>query len=423
MTEQFVNQVIARFDETARIIGLDPRATAVLRESKRIHEFGIPLLMDDGSVSVFRGYRVQHNDVLGPYKGGIRFAPDVDMREVQGLAMLMTWKTAVLRLPFGGAKGGIAVDPNALSEAELERLARGYVDAAYPIIGPEEDILAPDLGTSPRVMAWMMDQYSRLKGYSVPAAVTGKPPELGGMKARLVSTGYGGVVLLRKFMGGDLSGIRVAVQGFGNVGSNAAKYLSRFGASVVAISDVKGGIYAQDGLDIEEELAYQKSTGTANVTQGAVCLTDRKDRAHHCEMISNDDLLELDVDVLVPAAIENVLHKGNAKNVKAKIVLELANAPTTTEADAILQENGVTVLPDILANAGGVVGSYFEWVQNLEHLAWEEKQFLERLDRAMEGALVDVEEAVEEYGMSLRMASYAVALRRLGRAVLSRGFS
>ena len=416
MTQEFVNQVLKTFDTTAEVVGLDPRAREVLRASKRIHEFSIPVAMDDGSVRVFQGYRVQHNDVLGPYKGGIRFAPDVDMREVQGLAMLMTWKTALLQLPFGGAKGGIAVDPSALSEHELERLSRGYIDAAYPVIGPEEDVPAPDLGTSPKIMAWMMDQYSRLNGFAVPAAVTGKPPELGGVKARLVSTGYGGVVLLRKFMGGDMEGARVAIQGFGNVGSNAAKYLERFGATVVAISDAGGGVYAKDGLDIKAELDWQK------VNPGK-SLIDWKDRPQKAEQISNEEILELEVDVLVPAAIEAVLHEKNAKQVKAKIVLELANAPTTGEADEMLEKNGVIVLPDVLANAGGVVGSYFEWVQNLERLAWEEKQFLERLERAMEGALVDVEDACEEYGVNLRTGSYAVALDRLGRAVLSRGFS
>lgn len=422
MTEGFVSQVLKTFDSTAAAIDLDPRVHAVLRESKRIVEFAIPVPMDDQTVKVFRGYRVQHNDVLGPYKGGIRFAPNVDMHEVQGLAMLMTWKTAVLRLPFGGAKGGITVDPDMLSDGELERLSRGYIDAAYQVIGPEADIPAPDLGTNPRIMAWMMDQYSRLTGHAVPAAVTGKPVSLGGVKARLVSTGYGGSVLLRKFLDGNTAGMRVAIQGFGNVGSNAAKYLSRFGFIVVAISDVEGGIFSEEGIDIEDELRYQKETGTKHVARGAHSLQDRENRSQTYKNISNDELLALDVDVLVPAAVEGVLHKDNADAVKAKIVLELANAPTTAEADMALRARGVTVIPDILANAGGVVGSYFEWVQNLEHLAWEDKQFLERLERSMEGALVDVEDAVEEYGMDLRQAAYAVALRRLESAVLARGF-
>lgn len=423
MTQEFVDQILVNFDKTAEIINLDPRARAVLRESRRIHEFSIPLAMDDGSVKVFHGYRVQHNDVLGPYKGGIRYAPNVDMREVQGLAMLMTWKTALLQLPFGGAKGGIAVDPAALSEHELERLSRGYIDAAYPVIGPEEDVPAPDLGTNPKIMAWMMDQYSRLNGYAVPAAVTGKPVELGGVKARLVSTGYGGVVLLRKFMGGDLSGMTVAIQGFGNVGSNAAKYLERFGASVVAISDADGGVYAKDGLSIKDELAYQAELIERGASRAESSLQARKNREKKVEHISNEDLLELPVDVLIPAAVEAVIHGDNAKNIKAKVVLELANAPLTEDADRILEEEGIVVIPDILANAGGVVGSYFEWVQNLERLAWEEKQFLERLERAMEGALIDVEEASEKYDVNLRTASYAVALSRLGKAVTSRGFS
>ena len=422
MSHQFVDQILRLFDETAERVGLDLRVRAVLRNSKRILEFGIPIVRDDGSVSVFHGYRVQHNDVLGPYKGGIRFSPSVDMYEVQGLAMLMTWKTSLLRLPFGGAKGGIAVDPSALSERELEQLARGYVDAAYPVIGPEKDIPAPDLGTNPQIMAWMMDQFSRLNGYATPAAFTGKPVALGGVKARLVSTGYGGSVLLRAFMNGGMNGVRVAVQGFGNVGSNAAKYLSRFGANVVAISDATGGIYAPDGIAIEEELEYQRGESRKNFSESPASLTERSDRSGNIAIVTNEELLELDVDVLVPAAIEDVITSENAGRVKAKIVLELANAPTTAEADAILANRGIAVLPDVLANAGGVVGSYFEWVQNLERLAWQEKQFLERLEKGMEGALADVLDAAERYDTDLRRASYAVALERLNDAVIARGF-
>lgn len=425
MTEQFITDILSVFDETADLVGLDPRVRVVLRDPKRTMEFSIPVVMDDGSVRTFRGYRVQHNDEMGPYKGGVRFAPDVDMHEVRGLAMLMTWKTALLRLPFGGAKGGVAVDPKALSQGELERLSRGYIDAAFPIIGPEKDIPAPDLGTNPQIMAWMMDQFSRLKGYSVPASVTGKPPELGGIKAKLVSTGYGGAVLLRAFFrdrGLDPKKATVAVQGFGNVGSNAARYLEKFGFVVVALSDAKGAVYDPSGLDVAGEIQRQREAGRKHFSESPVCLIDRQGRAATCKKISNEELLELDVDVIVPAAVESVITKENAERIRATYILELANAPTTAEADEILASRDVTVLPDILANAGGVVGSYFEWVQNLEHLAWEEKQFLERLDRAVEGALRDVRAATEELGVGWRKAAYAVALRRLNDAVIARGF-
>jgi glutamate dehydrogenase len=296
------------------------------------------------------------------------------------------------------------------------------VDATYPVIGPEKDIPAPDLGTNPQIMAWMMDQYSRLNGYATPAAFTGKPVALGGVKARLVSTGYGGAVLLKSFLNGDMQNMRVAVQGFGNVGSNAAKYLSRFGAKVVAVSDASGGIYAEDGIDVEEELEHQRGEGRKHFSESPVPLTERTGRPGKVTNVTNEELLELDVDVLVPAAIEDVITEENAGRVKAKVVLELANAPVTAEADAILAKRGIAVIPDVLANAGGVAGSYFEWVQNLERLAWQEKHFRERLERTMVGALADVTAAAERYDMDLRRASYAVAMEHLNEAVIARGF-
>ena len=424
MTEAFVDQVLRLFEETADHIKLDKRVRVVLREPKRTVEFSIPVPMDDGTVSLFRGYRVQHNDVLGPYKGGIRFSPEVDIHEVRGLAMLMTWKTSLLRLSFGGAKGGVTVDPHKLSESELERLSRGYIDGVYPILGPERDIPAPDLGTTPQVMAWMMDEYSRLSGYSVPASVTGKPVELGGVKARLVSTGFGGAVVLRAFLKDrNFRETTVAVQGFGNVGSNVAKYLARFGFRVVAVSDSKGGIYHEQGIDIEEELRHQKETGKLN--SAGRCwplLTERANRPVKCDMVTNEELLELPVDVLIPAAVEGVVSKENAKKVQAKVVLEMANAPVTEEAEGMLVDMDIVAIPDILANAGGVVGSYFEWAQNFEKLPWQEKTFLGRLERSMEGAFKQVRYVAKEQDVDLRKAAHIVALSRLSEAVLARGF-
>lgn len=415
MSSVLVRQVADFVNETAEMMKLDPRVRVILSEPRRTVEFAIPISMDDGTVRLFRGFRVQHNDALGPFKGGIRFAKGTDMAEVRMLAMLMTLKCALLQLPFGGAKGGVGIDPSSLSLKELERLSRGYVDAAYPILGPERDIPAPDLGTTPQVMAWMMDEYSRLAGHSAPASFTGKPPEAGGVKARLVSTGYGGAVVLRDYFAGQKpENITVAVQGFGNVGSHTAKYLSRFGFHVVAVSDSKGGMYCKDGLDIDEELKQQEQTGKLAV---------RDDRPVSCKRLTNEEVLALDVDVIVPAAIEGALSKENADKVRAKVVLELANAPTTAEADEVFASRGIIVIPDILANGGGVAGSYFEWTQNFEKLPWQEKVFFERLERTMLGAFGEVRKAAEEYHVDLRRAAYIVALGRLSKAILARGIA
>lgn len=424
MPDQFANQVLRAFEDGAELLKMDPRVREVLREPKRTVEFSIPVPKDDGTVSSFRGYRVQHNDALGPFKGGIRFSPGTDMSEVRALAMLMTVKCALMNLPFGGGKGGVDVDPFSLSVTELERLSRGYVAAAFPVLGPKFDIPAPDLGTNPQIIAWMADEYSRRAGAATPAAFTGKPAEAGGIAGRLLATGYGGAIVLREFLKNENAGdVTVAVQGFGNVGSYTAKYLAEFGFRVVAVSDSEGGIYHENGLDIEEELKHQTKLGKLDHSRCWPLLTKRDDRPMVCPTITNDELLTLDVDVLVPAAIEGALSEKNAEQVRAKIILEMANGPTTPEADAIFQKRGITMIPDILANGGGVVGSYFEWMQNMEGRVWTEGEFLKRLEETMRKALSEVQDTAKRHGVSFRQAAYLVALSRLQDAILARGFA
>ena len=370
-----------------------------------------PVKMDDGRVKIFTGYRVVHNDTRGPAKGGLRYHPDVTLDETRALAALMTLKTAVVNLPFGGAKGAVVCDPMTLSLDELERLTRRYTAEITIMIGPEIDIPAPDVGTNPQVMAWIMDTYSMGKGYSVPAVTTGKPIEIGGSKGRFGATGRGCSMiasLTAKHLGINLKELTVAVQGFGNVGSAATQFLSQEGCRVIGVSDIYGGIYNPKGLDIEGLLAQCKQTGSVVGFKEA-------------EAITNAELLALQCDILVPAAIENQIVKANAADIKARIIVEGANAPTTSEADKILNDKGVFVVPDILANAGGVIVSYFEWVQDVQAFFWSEEEVNRQLQAVMENAFYQVLEVSQRQKVDLRDAAYMLAIKRVADAMQARG--
>jgi len=382
-----------------------------LKECERELIVHFPVKMDDGQVKVFTGYRIQHNDSRGPTKGGIRYHPDVTLDDTRALAALMTLKAAVVNIPYGGAKGAVACDPGALSQNELERLTRRYASEISLLIGPEKDIPAPDVGTNPQVMAWIMDTYSMNKGYSVLGVVTGKPIGLGGSRGRFEATGRGCIIcaqLAGKRLGISLKGAKVAVQGFGNVGSVVARLLVREGSKIVSISDVKGGIYNEKKLDVEAVFRYSRQTGS---------VVDFKD----AENITNAELLALPCDILIPAAIENQIVKANAPDVKAKIIVEGANAPTTPEADRILNNNGVSIVPDILANAGGVVVSYFEWVQGLQSFFWSEDEVNHQLRVVMDNAFNEVLEMSQREKVNMRDAAYMVAIKRLADTMETRG--
>jgi glutamate dehydrogenase (NAD(P)+) len=355
---------IRQLEAAAYYLNLDRSLLEVLKHPRRELIVNFPVKMDDGSIRVFTGYRVHHNPARGPAKGGIRYHPEVTLDETRALAMWMTWKCAVVNIPYSGAKGGVVCDPKRLSIHELENLTRRYITEISIMVGPESDIPAPDIGTNPQVMAWIMDTYSMHKGYTVPAVVTGKPVAIGGSEGRLEATGRGVTVVAHeaaKMLGFGLEGARVVIQGFGNVGSATAKLMHQAGAKVVAISDARGGIYNPNGLDIPSLLHCAGRDG---------CIQAYRDADH----ITNKELLELPCDILVPAAIHGVITSENAHNIRARIIVEAANGPVTPDADRILQDNGVLVVPDILANAGGVVVSYFEWVQDLQAFFWEEEE-------------------------------------------------
>ncbi|OHA46919.1 MAG: hypothetical protein A3A80_01065 [Candidatus Terrybacteria bacterium RIFCSPLOWO2_01_FULL_44_24] len=430
MTDSLFKNTLTYLKRAAELVKIDPRAFAILQAPKRSVEVNLPIRMDDGSQQIFTGWRVQYNDVLGPYKGGIRFHPLVSRQEVTALSALMTWKNAAVGLPYGGAKGGIAVDPQKLSTRELEELSRKYVDAIYPIIGPEKDVPAPDVNTNPQIMAWMVDEFSRLHGYAVPAAFTGKPVELGGIAGRDASTSQGGVFVLEWFLANSEQfksrqpkDISVAVQGFGNVGATIAQILFHNGYRVVAVSDSEGALYHKNGLDIDAVLKSQQKKGKVakNVCYPVKIKEVQEDVA--CETLTSAQLLESDVDILIPSAIENQLTAENASRIKAKLVLEMANGPTTPEAEEILEERGIVVLPDILANAGGVVGSYFEWVGNQQGYTWSNEDFADKLKNVMLKAATEIDAARYEYKTDFRTAAYIVALRRLSKAIKLRGWA
>jgi glutamate dehydrogenase (NAD(P)+) len=402
-----------QLDEAAQILGLDPGMHAFLREPMREMHVSLPVRMDDGSLEVFKGFRVQYNDARGPAKGGLRFHPEETIDTVRALAAWMTWKTAVVDIPLGGGKGGIVCNPKEMSQGELERLSRAYIRQVGRILGPKSDVPAPDVYTNPQIMAWMMDEYSALQGHGEPGVITGKPLALGGSEGRMDATARGGMYCLReagKVLGIDLKGATVAIQGYGNAGYYAQILGEELlGVKTVCVSDSKGGILCEAGLECEEVKGHKEETGTC------VGLPET-------DTISNEELLELDVDVLMPAALENVITAENADRIKAKIVVELANGPTTPEADAILQKNGVYVIPDFLCNAGGVVVSYFEGVQNAYNYYWDLDEVHERLDRKMTAAFHAVHEMAQAKQVHNRLAAYLVAVARVAEAVKLRGW-
>lgn len=402
-----------QLDEAAAILGLDPATHALLREPMRELVVTIPLRMDDGSVRVYRGYRVQYSDARGPSKGGLRWHPDETIDTVRALSAWMTWKTAVVDIPLGGAKGGITCNPKELSPTEQERLARGYIRAVWKILGEDTDVPAPDVYTNSQIMAWMMDEYSTIKGHMVPGMITGKPLALGGSEGRNDATARGGIYTVReaaKVLGLELRGATAAIQGYGNAGQFAHELATELlGMTVVAVSDSRGGIYNADGLDFDETLRHKRETGS---------VVDMPDSSS----LSNEDLLKLQVDVLFPAALENVITADNAGEVKAKIVAELANGPTTPEADKILHDNDVYVIPDFLCNAGGVTVSYFEQVQNAYNFYWPLAEVHQRLDEKMTAAFHAVHKMARAKGVHNRLAAYLVAVDRVAEAAKLRGW-
>ena len=399
-----------QLENAAGFLNLDKNVLEVLKHPKRVLEVSIPVKMDSGEMKVFKGYRSQYNDALGPFKGGIRFHPKVNLSEVKALSAWMTWKCAVVGLPLGGGKGGVVVDPKKLSNKEIEKLSRGYIQALKDFIGPEKDIPAPDVYTNPQIMAWMMDEFSKIKGYNVPGVITGKPVEIGGAKGRKFSTSQGGVYVIEKAVKKlklKSEKITVAIQGFGNVGAFAAKILYALGYNIVAVSDSRGGVVMNQGfknnsLDIKKVIKFKKETRSVVGFPGT-------------KTITNEQLLKLDVDVLIPAALENVITEKNAGQIKAKLIVELANGPITPEADLKLEKKGIIVVPDILANAGGVIVSYFEWVQNLQNYYWTERENISKLKTIIEKSFDEVWAKRECLNISMRLASYVVAVERVAR--------
>jgi glutamate dehydrogenase (NAD(P)+) len=405
------DQALAQLDQAARIMNLDPDVLEVLRSPKRTLIVSVPIRMDDGSVRAFTGYRVHHNTSRGPSKGGIRYHPSVSLEEIKALAMWMTWKCAVVGIPYGGAKGGVVVNPKELSARELEALTRRYASEILPLIGPERDIPAPDVGTDEQIMAWIMDTYSMNSGYSVPGVVTGKPISVGGSAGRRTATARGVMyvtVATLKQRAMPVDEARVVVQGFGKVGAPAVQLLSEQGCVVVGVSDVGGGVYNPRGLSPVGLAAHHAETKTVAGYEGG-------------EPVTNEELLELECDVLVPAALEEVLTADNAERVRARIVVEAANGPTTPEADEIFHERNVHVVPDILANAGGVTVSYFEWVQDLQAYFWTEDEVNARLRRVMEESYVAVLELAGDRKVTMRQAATILGVQRVAEAHTTRG--
>jgi len=410
-TGSIFNAMLQEFDGAARLLGLDPGIWKILTHPKRQITVSCPIQMDNGEIEVFTGYRVQYNITLGPAKGGIRYHPGVTLDEVTALAAWMTWKCAVAHVPFGGGKGGIIVDPNRLSRRELEALTRRYIAEIFDAIGPEKDVPAPDVNTNDQIMAWVMDTYSMHVGHTSTAVVTGKPIEMGGSLGRREATGRGVMIVTReaaKHLGLKIQDATVAVQGFGNVGSVSADLLQKIGAKIVAVTDWKGGVYNGKGLDVTKMLDYAKQHKSIEGFPGG-------------ESIDNTRLYQLDVDVLIPAALENQITMENAPKIKAKIIAEGANGPTTPEAHKHLHERGVFVIPDILANAGGVTTSYFEWVQDRYGYFWELDEVNTRLEKKMVEAFDDVLQTSLKYKTDLRTAAYVVAISRVGNVTKLRG--
>jgi glutamate dehydrogenase/leucine dehydrogenase len=402
---------LENFDTAADALKLDHDTREMIRYPERILTVAVPVRMDDGHIHNFEGYRVQHSSVRGPAKGGIRYHPQVTLDEVKALATWMTWKCAVVNIPFGGAKGGVTCDPKRMSQGELERMTRRYTSAILPLIGPEQDIPAPDVYTNPQTMAWIMDTYSMTKGYPIPGVVTGKPISLGGSLGRNEATGRGSFYTIQcacEHLGMPLKGARVVVQGFGNAGSIAAQLLHEAGAKVIAVSDSRACVFNRDGLNIPE-LIHMKN------------LIGHVEGFPEADAITPEELLALQCDILVPAAMENMIHSDNASTVRAKIIAEAANGPTTPGADRILESKGVFLIPDILCNAGGVTVSYFEWVQDEQHLFWDAQDVFSRLERVMKTAFRDVLNIHIDRKVPMRIAANMLGVQRVAEAVKLRG--
>lgn len=408
---ELFEDALKRVDAAADRLNLDKNIYKILRKPKKQVIVSVPVEMDDGSIEVFDGYRVHYNVAMGPAKGGIRFHPNVTLDEVTTLAMWMTWKCAVVNIPYGGAKGGVAVDPKKLSKKEIERLTRRYISEIIDLIGPDVDVPAPDVNTNSEIMGWIVDTYSMHMRRTVTSVVTGKPVFLGGSLGRREATGRGVMFMVReagRAFGLPIEKSTVAVQGFGNVGSVAASLIAKQGAKVVALSDVNGGIYNKDGIDVDAALKKVAETGTVTGLEGT-------------QPITNEQLLELNVDYLVPAALENQITEKNADKIQAKIIVEGANGPTTTKADKILNDRGVIIVPDILSNAGGVTVSYFEWVQDREGYFWKESLVNERLEDIMVKAFKDVYGMSKKYNETMRMGAYMLAIKRVADVTKARG--
>ncbi|WP_188190234.1 Glu/Leu/Phe/Val family dehydrogenase [Nonomuraea sp. SYSU D8015] len=405
---QALDSALHQLDQAAEHLGLDHGLRTVLATPRRSLTVSVPVRREDGRLDVVQGFRVQHNVSRGPAKGGIRFHPGTDIHEVTALAMWMTWKCALVGIPYGGAKGGVAVDPAGLTTRELERLTRRYVNEILPLIGPEKDIPAPDVGTDEQTMAWIMDTYSVSAGYSVPGVVTGKPMTLGGSLGRSGATSRGVQIATLAALGRSPEGVTVAVQGFGKVGALAAQYLADAGCKVVAVSDITGAVYARGGLDIAGLRTWAAERGGVHGYR-------------HADAMPLDDLLELDVDVLVPAALEGAITEANAPRIRARLIVEGANGPTTPEADEILAANGTVVVPDILANAGGVIVSYLEWVQNMQAYSWSSGEVELKLRDLMESAFSEVKSLAAARGLTLRQAAHVIGVGRVAEAHQMRG--
>ncbi|OIP80822.1 glutamate dehydrogenase [Candidatus Peregrinibacteria bacterium CG22_combo_CG10-13_8_21_14_all_44_10] len=409
---------ISQMRQAASIMKLDPNVETILSTPHRILEVSVPVTMDNGSIRIFTGFRVQHNNARGPYKGGIRFHPEVDMEEVKALAIWMTMKCSVVGIPLGGGKGGVIVDSHTLSALELERLTRSYIRAIAPAIGPTKDVPAPDMYTTPQIMAWAADEFSKIHGENVLGVVTGKPLEVGGSAGRGDSTSQGGIYVLEevcKTYNLPHEGTKVVVQGFGNAGANVAKMLHDNGFKVVGVSDSRGGIYCENGINPDATHSCKLDKGSVVECSGI--------GGENCKVITNEELLELECDILFLSAMENQVTAANADRIKARFIVELANGPVTPEADVVLEKKGVLVVPDILANAGGVTVSYFELVQNEANFYWTDEEVQERLKKIMVDSWNNVADLAKKYNCTLRQAAFIAALKRLEAAIKLRGYN
>jgi glutamate dehydrogenase/leucine dehydrogenase len=400
-----------QINEAVKLGNISPEAQNYLSNPERILTVSIPVRMDNGSLKIFEGYRVQHSTLRGPAKGGIRYHQDTDLDEVKALATWMSIKCSVVAIPLGGGKGGITCNPKEMSPQELEKLTRGFVQGIRPIIGPQKDVPAPDVNTNPQIMSWFVDEYSRLTGVNCPGVITGKPLEIGGSEGRGAATAQGGVYVLLKYLENNNEspqGKRVAIQGFGNAGQHMARLLEEQGLRIIAVSDSKGGIFNEKGLNAAEVIKIKEEKGAVQ-------------EANNAKSLTNQEILELDTDILVLAALENQVHQDNAQKIQAKLIVELANGPTTPEADQILKSRNIEILPDILANAGGVTVSYFEMVQNGQNYYWSQEEVQQKLRPIMENALQEILKTQEQYGGTLRNAAFITALKRLEKTLALRG--